>query len=94
MKTKGIYKNGSIYIEASHCPVCGSSCETKEVSAEINEKLVREMLDEWWKTEPFGFDHPDTYNGILGLMNEVYSIGFDLGILFEKSKTIFDKTRG
>ena len=25
-------------------------------------------LDKWWATEPFGFDNPDTYNGIKKLL--------------------------
>ncbi len=24
----------------------------------------KKILDDWWITEPFGWDHPDTYNGI------------------------------
>lgn len=31
----------------------------------------KDLLDKWWNTEPFGFDHPDTYNGILKLMEEI-----------------------
>lgn len=29
---------------------------------------LKQMLDEWWNKEPFGFDHPETYEGILELM--------------------------
>ena len=25
-------------------------------------------LDKWWATEPFGWDHPDTYNSIKELI--------------------------
>ena len=31
---------------------------------------LKQLLDKWWNTEPFGFDHPDTYNGILQLMQD------------------------
>jgi len=34
-------------------------------------KTNKELLDKWWNTEPFGFDHPDTYNGILDRMDKV-----------------------
>lgn len=27
-------------------------------------------LDDFWNTEPFGYDHPDTYNGIKELIEE------------------------
>ena len=27
-------------------------------------------LDEWWDTEPFGFDDPNTYNGIKNLIKQ------------------------
>ena len=27
-------------------------------------------LEKWWDTEPFGFDNPDTYNGIKKLLEK------------------------
>lgn len=36
---------------------------------------LQAMLDEWWKTEPFGFDNSDTYRGILKLMQEACKLG-------------------
>ena len=31
----------------------------------------KKILDEWWATEPFGFDHPDTYHGIEDVVNKI-----------------------
>ena len=59
------------------CELCGAigcddgeSCKCHE---RVNDKQSFEdelsaKLEEWWVTEPFGFDHPDTKNGILKLM--------------------------
>src|SRR5882672_10188690 len=38
-------------------------------------KTLKQLLDAWWETEPFGFDHPDTYTGILLLMDKARIIG-------------------
>ena len=37
----------------------------------ITNEMIEEALETWWKTEPFGFDHPDTKTGILALMKGV-----------------------
>jgi hypothetical protein len=34
---------------------------------------IEAVLNEWWETEPFGFDHPETKSGILNLMNTMYT---------------------
>ena len=32
---------------------------------------LKQILNKWWnEEEPFGFDNPDTYNGILKCMQE------------------------
>lgn len=37
-------------------------------------KITSDMdLEEWWATEPFGFDHPDTKNGIQILLDKKQS---------------------
>jgi len=35
-----------------------------------SEEKLKQILDKWWNTEPFGFDHPETYKGILKLMKK------------------------
>lgn len=45
--------------------------------------VVFSMLEKWWKTEPFGFDHPDTKNGILKLMEQ----SFDAGLAYERKRS-------
>ena len=41
----------------------------------------KKELDKWWDTEPFGWDNPDTYNGIEKLMEK----------LQEENKSLKDK---
>lgn len=31
----------------------------------------KKILDEWWNTEPFGFDNPDTYAGIISVIDKI-----------------------
>jgi len=40
---------------------------------QINRMNTRQqkILDEWWSTEPFGFDHPDTYQGICDVIDKI-----------------------
>jgi hypothetical protein len=38
-------------------------------------KRLEPILKVWWETEPFGFDHPDTYYGIFVLMLSAYQLG-------------------
>jgi hypothetical protein len=33
-------------------------------------------FEEWWNTEHFGFDHPDTKDGIKKLLDSHYAQGF------------------
>lgn len=64
-------------MSATICRVCKEQYPHPDHECQIapttneGQEAMKEMLDLWWNTEPFGFDHPDTYNGILELMNEI-----------------------
>jgi hypothetical protein len=47
----------------------------------------KELLDEWWDTEPFGYDNPDTYDGILNLLEVLEAEkNEEIRVLKEKQK--------
>ena len=54
------------------------------------EKKYLKKLDEWWNTEPFGFDHPDTYNGIKKLLFDLISEIINDKMKKENAKKIVD----